>query len=103
MIRRHPEFEHFLLIKDDDFVRPPQDNQRNWILHRLLDEFSDDLRQLNELAKRFVPGSARPEIRSDNVRIASVVIAVAGRAPNVARRFATRPSAVFAVRKPRTS
>jgi amino acid adenylation domain-containing protein len=62
MIRRHPEFEHFLRFADDEFIRPPNDNQRNWILHRALEEFADDLRHLHEVSKRFVTGSERPEM-----------------------------------------
>ena len=62
MIRKHPEFEHFLRIRDNDFVRPPHDSQRNWLLHRVVEEFEDDLRHLDRVSRRFVGGSQRQSI-----------------------------------------
>ena len=61
MDREYPEFRVSLQIKEG-FVNPPRPSQRNWLLHRALDEFSADLRSLDTLAQRFVPGSERPDI-----------------------------------------
>ena len=62
MLRKEPAFEVFLWIPDDRFVAPPRPAQRNWLLQRALDEFVDDLKALDDVASRFVPGSSRPEI-----------------------------------------
>lgn len=55
-IKRTKSFELTLDIKSDDFIRPPREQQRSWILNRALKEFQDDLEKLDELAKEFVPG-----------------------------------------------
>jgi amino acid adenylation domain-containing protein len=68
MIRRYPEFENYLRIRDDQFIRPPMENQRNWLLQMALNEFSDDLHHLHEVSKRFVTGSERPEIQNEWTR-----------------------------------
>lgn len=62
VIQRKPEFEVFLKINKDEFLTPPRANQRNWLLRRALDEFSDDLLALDEVSKRFVSGSDRTDI-----------------------------------------
>ena len=58
-LRRRREFEVALEIKDDSFIRPPREAQRQWLLSRALDELADDLAHLDAVAKRFVPGSRR--------------------------------------------
>jgi amino acid adenylation domain-containing protein len=62
VIQRKPEFEVFLKINKDEFLTPPRANQRNWLLRRALDEFSDDLLALDDVSKRFVSGSDRGDI-----------------------------------------
>lgn len=62
VIQRKPEFEVFLKINKDEFLTPPRSNQRNWLLRRALDEFSDDLLALDDVSKRFVSGSDRADI-----------------------------------------
>lgn len=62
VIQRKPEFEVFLKINKDEFLTPPRANQRNWLLRRALDEFSDDLLALDDVSKRFVSGSDRTDI-----------------------------------------
>jgi len=62
VIQRKPEFEVYLKINKDEFLTPPRANQRNWLLRRALDEFSDDLLALDEVSKRFVSGSDRADI-----------------------------------------
>ncbi len=65
VIRKCDEFELFLRLQDSEFIRPPQENQRNWVIQRVLDELTDDLRYLDEVSQRFVQGSRREEIRRD--------------------------------------
>jgi len=55
-IKRHRDFELSLLIRNDNFIRPPRDSQRNWLLNKAVTEFTDNLLALDELAARFVPG-----------------------------------------------
>ena len=55
-LRRLPEFEVSLLIKKDDFINPPREAQKNWVLNRALAEFTGDLKHLDQLSKRFVAG-----------------------------------------------
>ncbi|MAE63389.1 MAG: hypothetical protein CMJ18_03880 [Phycisphaeraceae bacterium] len=64
LVRRHPQFELNLDVRDPQFARPPSDAQRNWILQRSLDELSDDLQCLDEQTRRFVAGSDRPAIET---------------------------------------
>jgi guanidinoacetate N-methyltransferase len=58
-VSRTPAFEIVLDVHDDKFVAPPRDAQRNWLLNRVVREARDELLALDELAKRFVPGSTR--------------------------------------------
>jgi guanidinoacetate N-methyltransferase len=57
-LRRHDRFEVTLQVTDDGFIRPPRDSQRNWLLNRVLNELTDELVHLDEIARRFVPGRA---------------------------------------------
>ena len=58
-LKRAQAFDLTLDIRDEAFLRPPHDFQRNWLLNRFLREAADDLQALDALAARFVPGSAR--------------------------------------------
>ena len=58
-LKRTPAFELSLDIHDDQFIRPPHDAQRNWLLNRFLREAGDDLQALDSIAHRFVPGERR--------------------------------------------
>jgi len=58
-LKRTTAFELSLDIKDDGFIRPPNDAQRNWLLNRFLREAGDDLQALDVAAGRFVPGARR--------------------------------------------
>jgi amino acid adenylation domain-containing protein len=62
VIQRKSEFDVYLKINKEEFLSPPRSNQRNWLLRRALDEFSDDLLALDDHAKRFVSGSDRAGI-----------------------------------------
>ena len=61
-IRRYPQFDISIKLKDDQFINPPLEGQRSWLIRRTLDEIADDLRHLDKVSRRFVPGSARPRL-----------------------------------------
>ena len=63
--RKTSDFEITLDIKSPEFISPPQENQRNWTLQRTVDEFVDDLKNLDMVTKRFVKGSQRTQIEED--------------------------------------
>jgi guanidinoacetate N-methyltransferase len=56
-LRRTSDFEVVLQVNNDSFINPPRESQRNWLLNRALNEFVDDITQLDVLARRFVPGA----------------------------------------------
>jgi guanidinoacetate N-methyltransferase len=58
-LKRNQSFQLQLEIHDDDFIRPPDDGQRNWLLNRFMREAEADLQALDEVARRFVRGSRR--------------------------------------------
>jgi guanidinoacetate N-methyltransferase len=65
-VSRTPAFEIVLNVHDDDFVAPPRETQRNWLLNRVMREARDELLALDRIARRFVPGSTRelpPDMR----------------------------------------
>ena len=49
-------------MKDDNFIRPPHEAQRNALLNRALNEFTLDLAALHDLAARFVPGATNTSL-----------------------------------------
>lgn len=55
-LRRTADFEIVLDVKNDRFITPPRESQRNALLNKAVAEFADDLNQLHRLAARFVPG-----------------------------------------------
>lgn len=55
-LRRHDSFEVALTVTAEDFIRPPREAQRNWLLNRALNELTDELLHLDDSARRFVPG-----------------------------------------------
>ena len=63
-IRRFPQFDVQLKLKDEEFINPPKAAQRNWLLRRALDEFASDLKHLDAVSRRFVAGSARPRLET---------------------------------------
>lgn len=56
-IKRSDKFEISLVIKDDQFIRPPKDAQRNALLNRAIKEFTEDLTALDLQAGEFVEGA----------------------------------------------
>lgn len=68
-LKRTRDFELSLTIQSDDFIRPPRDSQRNWMLNRALKEITDDLEHLNRIAPAFVPGvDARSDLAGRDSR-----------------------------------
>ncbi|MDX1429291.1 MAG: class I SAM-dependent methyltransferase [Rhodothermales bacterium] len=59
-IRRHPDFEVIVNITNDDFIKPPRVDQRNWILNAAMREFAGNLEHLDRLASTFIAGSPEP-------------------------------------------
>jgi guanidinoacetate N-methyltransferase len=55
-IKRTPNFELTLNVKNDSFIRPPRDTQRSWLLSRAMNEFGRDLDALHNSAAVFVAG-----------------------------------------------
>ncbi len=68
-LRRTNQYMLQLEIPDPDFVRPPRDGQRNWILNRFLKEAAEDLEKLHELAAHFVPGGEPSDISEREHRL----------------------------------
>lgn len=56
-IKRTPDFELALQIKNDHFIAPPRVSQRNWLVNRALGELASDLDRLDALARTLVAGS----------------------------------------------
>jgi len=44
-LRRTPDFEIVLDVKNDRFIAPPRESQRNALLNKAVAEFADDLNQ----------------------------------------------------------
>ncbi len=53
---RQRDFEIVLQINSEDFIRPPRETQRNWLLNCAMSEFGQNLKTMDKLAARFVPG-----------------------------------------------
>lgn len=56
-LRRTPQLDVVLQIRDEGFIRPPREAQRNWLLNRALDEFVGDLEHAHAAARHFVRGT----------------------------------------------
>jgi amino acid adenylation domain-containing protein len=51
-----PDFRIDLTLKKLDFINPPRETQRKWLLHQLLGDVRDDLNYLDAESKTFVTG-----------------------------------------------
>ncbi len=58
-IKRSDKYEISLLIKDDNFIRPPRDAQRNALLNRAVKEFAEDIVAIDHQAANFVEGATQ--------------------------------------------
>ncbi|MDX1450880.1 MAG: class I SAM-dependent methyltransferase, partial [Acidimicrobiia bacterium] len=56
-LRRHKDFSVELKVTNDDFIRPPRDAQRHWLINRAVEELVDQLEHLDDQARDFVSGS----------------------------------------------
>ena len=61
--RQQDAFEMTVKLQDD-FIRPPRTEQREWLLRRTIDEWVDDLKSLDEVSCRFAMGR---EFGSDSI------------------------------------
>ena len=50
-------FDLNLRLKSNDFINPPRETQRHWLLGQWLNEAEADLVHLNDIAQELVPGS----------------------------------------------
>ena len=55
--KRLKDFDLSVEIKNPDFISPPREAQRNWLLNRALNELAMDLNALDSIARGFVAGS----------------------------------------------
>jgi guanidinoacetate N-methyltransferase len=67
-IKRSKQYEITLEIKEDTFINPPRESQRNTILNQAVKEFGDDLDALDKLAADFVPGAFELSVVSDRTQ-----------------------------------
>lgn len=56
-IKRFADFELALNIKNPEFIKTPQEYQRNWLLNRSINEFASDIYAMDPIASKFVKGS----------------------------------------------
>ena len=56
-VKRTRHYELQLTIHNEQFIRPPRDNQRNWLLNRLMRETSEELNHLNRVTPHFLAGN----------------------------------------------
>lgn len=56
------QFDISIEFKKNDFAIAPTNYQRNWMLHRAIREFGNDLLHLDQQVKKFIDGVERPEI-----------------------------------------
>ncbi len=61
-IKRFQNFDITLEIKSDDFIKTPRNAQRNWVLNRMLKEWSDDVLAMDDLSKSFICGEDASEL-----------------------------------------
>jgi amino acid adenylation domain-containing protein len=57
-VRRDERFEVSLHLTSDQFIAPPRDIQRDWIVSKALQEFTSDLLHMDGVTRRFVHGQA---------------------------------------------
>ena len=69
--KRSKDFEIALEIKNDSFIRPPKDSQRNSLLNNAISEFSDNLVTLNIQANSFVAGNTQISLSDRTQKILS--------------------------------
>ena len=63
-IRRHRDFDIVIQLKNDDFLHTPREDQRNWILNRIIREAGDELTVMAARAGHLVHGG-QPQTLQD--------------------------------------
>jgi guanidinoacetate N-methyltransferase len=56
------------VIKDEEFIRPPKDVQRNALLNQAVKEFATDLNELDHQARKFVAGDLNAGLATDRTQ-----------------------------------
>lgn len=59
-IKRSADYELRLEIKNAGFIAPPREDQRNWMLNRVMSEASSELEYIHSVAPGFIAGSQQP-------------------------------------------
>ena len=67
-IRRSKNYEISLEVKNENFIKPPRNAQRNSLLNKALIEFERNLNSLHDIASRFVPGNFSKAILKDRTQ-----------------------------------
>jgi len=62
VLRRYKDFAISLELHRGSFINAPRAEQRNWTVHRAVDELAEQLRHLDVVAPQFVEGTTRGEI-----------------------------------------
>lgn len=57
-LKRSKAYELALELRQADFIKTPRDDQRQWLLNRMMKEAADELDHANLLARQFVHGQA---------------------------------------------
>ncbi|MCK5903848.1 MAG: class I SAM-dependent methyltransferase, partial [Gammaproteobacteria bacterium] len=68
-LKRLHDFELSLQIHNDQFICPPHESQRNWLVNSAVNEFVADLTELDKLAKRFVPGQSASSLVTNRTQL----------------------------------
>lgn len=55
-IKRTPNYELVLEVKNENFIAPPRPAQRNWLLNQVVTELAHDLENLDRVAQGLAPG-----------------------------------------------
>ena len=66
-LRKTTDYDLTLEVKNDAFIRPPHDHQRNWLLNKALADLAADLAALDREAAYFMPGGERVDLTQDRM------------------------------------
>lgn len=67
-LKRTTDYELTLQIKEDGFLRPPRDGQRNWFLNRVLKEAAEEIEHLHQEAPNMVAGADQLQSVADRTQ-----------------------------------
>ena len=66
--KRLKDLELSLELKNPDFIAPPRESQRSWLVNRAINELVSDLQALDHASRRFVPGTEWSSLEDRSVR-----------------------------------